>query len=91
MLSEEDATGSRNLRQELENYIRTKYPWKKQLICQLANRLDKPVGGLLFCAKKQSILKDIQYKFYMRNVKNYTLQWWKEALKRRRQPLKIIY
>ncbi|MBK9728944.1 MAG: RNA pseudouridine synthase [Saprospiraceae bacterium] len=69
LLSEEDATGSRNLRQELENYIRTKYPWKKQLICQLANRLDKPVGGLLFCAKKQSILKDIQYKFYMRNVK----------------------
>lgn len=71
LLSEEDPGGSRNLRQILEDYIRTKYPWKKQLICQLTNRLDKPVGGLLICAKKQSILKDLQNKFYLRKVNKF--------------------
>ena len=57
LLSEEDPSGSRNLRQILEEYIRNKYPWKKQLICQLTNRLDRPVGGLLICAKKPSIVR----------------------------------
>lgn len=71
LLSEEDPIGSLNLRQILENYLRTKYPRKKQLICQLTNRLDKPVGGLLICAKKQSILKDLQNKFYLRKIRKY--------------------
>lgn len=68
LLSEEDPSGSKNLRQILEEYLLNTYPWKKQLICQLTNRLDKPVGGLLICAKKQSILKDLQHKFYLRKV-----------------------
>jgi 23S rRNA pseudouridine1911/1915/1917 synthase len=68
LLSEEDPAGSKNLRQILEEYLHTTYPWKKQLICQLVNRLDKPVGGLLICAKKQSILKDLQQKFFLRKV-----------------------
>ena len=71
LLSEEDPVGSRNLRQILEEYIQTTYPWKKQLICQLTNRLDKPVGGLLICAKKQSILKDLQQKFYLRKIDKF--------------------
>ncbi len=71
LLSEEDPVGSLNLRKILENYIRSTYPWKKQLICQLTNRLDKPVGGLLICAKKQSILKDLQNKFFLRKVQKY--------------------
>jgi 23S rRNA pseudouridine1911/1915/1917 synthase len=71
LLSEEDPAGSINLRQILEQYLRNKYPWKKQLICQLPNRLDKPVGGLLICAKKQSILKDLQSKFYLRKVDKF--------------------
>lgn len=71
LVAEEDSSGSRNLRQTLELYIRETYPWKKQLICQLVNRLDKPVGGLLICAKKQSILKHLQNQFYVRTVKKY--------------------
>ena len=71
LLSEEDPVGSRNLRKILEDYLHNKYPWKKQLICQLTNRLDKPVGGLLICAKKQSILKDLQNKFYLRKVQKF--------------------
>lgn len=71
LLSEEDPGNSRNLRQILEEYLQNKYPWKKQMICQLTNRLDKPVGGLLICAKKQSILKDLQNKFYLRNIEKY--------------------
>ena len=71
LLSEEDPSGSRNLRQILEEYLQSKYPWKKQMICQLTNRLDKPVGGLLICAKKQSILKNLQHKFYLRKVEKF--------------------
>jgi 23S rRNA pseudouridine1911/1915/1917 synthase len=71
LLSEEDPAGSKNLRQILEDYLKTKYPWKKQLICQLTNRLDRPVGGLLICAKKPSILKDLQHKFYLRKVDKF--------------------
>ncbi len=71
MLSEEDPTGARNLREILENYLKNKHPEKKRLICQLTNRLDKPVGGLLICAKKQSILKELQSQFYHRNVQKY--------------------
>lgn len=73
LLSEEDPAGSINLRQILEKHLHETYPKKKQLICQLANRLDKPVGGLLFCAKKQSILKDLQDKFFKRRVSKYYL------------------
>jgi 23S rRNA pseudouridine1911/1915/1917 synthase len=71
LLSEEDPAGSQNLRELLESYLKQKYPWKKQMICQLTNRLDKPVGGILICAKKQSILKEIQLQFYSRNVQKY--------------------
>lgn len=73
LLSEEDPAGSVNLRKLLEDYLHESYPKKKQLICQLANRLDKPVGGLLFCAKKQSILKDLQEKFFKRKISKYYL------------------
>ncbi|HEX5624485.1 MAG TPA: RNA pseudouridine synthase [Saprospiraceae bacterium] len=73
LLSEEDPAGNRNLRQILENYLNEKYPWKKQLICQLVNRLDKPVGGLLVCAKKPSVLKDLQHQFFIRKVRKYYL------------------
>ncbi|MBK7359209.1 MAG: RNA pseudouridine synthase [Saprospiraceae bacterium] len=73
LLSEEDPAGSVNLRKLLEDYLHECYPKKKQLICQLANRLDKPVGGLLFCAKKQSILKDLQEKFFKRKISKYYL------------------
>lgn len=72
LLSEEDPAGSVNLRSLLEQYLRKTYSWKKNSICQLVNRLDKPVGGLLICAKKQSILKGLQKQFYERTVhKNY--------------------
>ncbi|MBK9108414.1 MAG: RNA pseudouridine synthase [Saprospiraceae bacterium] len=71
-LSEEDPAGSVNLRSLLEKYLSETYPWKKRGICQLVNRLDKPVEGLLICAKKQSILKGLQQQFYERTVrKNY--------------------
>ncbi|MBK8956026.1 MAG: RNA pseudouridine synthase [Saprospiraceae bacterium] len=71
LLSEEDPTGSINLRNLLETYIKQTYPWKKRSICQLVNRLDKPVTGLLICAKKQSVLKDLQNQFYLRTVRKH--------------------
>ncbi len=73
LVSEEDSAGSENLRQLLEAYVRETYPWKKQLICQLVHRLDKPVGGLLVCAKKQSILKELHNQFHNRTVKKFYL------------------
>jgi len=69
LLAEEDPSGDVNLRGLLEKYLKETYPWKKRAICQLVNRLDKPVGGLLICAKKQSILVELQNQFTERKVK----------------------
>jgi 23S rRNA pseudouridine1911/1915/1917 synthase len=73
LVSEEDPVGSKNLRYMLYRYVRETYPWKKRAICQLAHRLDKPVAGLIICAKKPSILKNLQQQFYHREVKKHYL------------------
>lgn len=39
-------------------YLKKTYPNKKQLHAGLPHRLDKPVGGLLVCTKKKSLLSE---------------------------------
>jgi len=69
LLAEEDPSNNINVRKLLEGYLQQNQSWKKQSICQLVNRLDKPVGGLMICAKKASILKALQQQFQKRMVK----------------------
>lgn len=73
LIAEEDSKGNENLRMKIHQYIKETYPWKKQLICELVNRIDRPVSGLLLCAKKKSILQNLQRQFYLRTVKKFYL------------------
>ncbi len=73
IISEEDPKCNINLRYLIHNHIKQTYPWKKQLICELAHRIDRPVSGLLVCAKKKSILEALQKQFYLRTVGKYYL------------------
>lgn len=43
---------------QFAQYLKEKYPTKKQLEAGLPHRLDKPVSGLIICTKKRQILKE---------------------------------
>lgn len=56
------------LESEVATYLKSRYPWKKQLIAGLAHRLDRLVSGVMLFAITPMALKDLGKQFENRTV-----------------------
>lgn len=51
--------GTDSVLAQFDTYLKSKYPFKKNWVAGLPHRLDKPVGGLMICTKKKSVLSEL--------------------------------
>lgn len=71
--SDVDRLGSDNVQKKVADYLQEKYPKKVSVFSQVVNRLDRPVSGLMICAKKKSILKYFNQQLSQGLIQKYYL------------------
>lgn len=68
-----DRQGNDNVQNKIADYLHKNNPQKKSLFSQVVNRLDRPVSGLMICAKKKSILKYFNQQLSEASIHKYYL------------------
>ncbi len=71
LMVEPDRNGHPNLLQQVKKYLKANLPENEEIYAQHIHRLDRPVSGIVLCAKKRSVLKNLSEQFAQRKVKKY--------------------
>lgn len=71
--AETDRWGRPGMEGEVVAYLKTQYPWKKQLIAGVVHRLDRLVSGLMLFAKTPMALKEMGKQFEERTIRKFYL------------------
>lgn len=69
--AEADRWGNPSAQDLVADYLKQKYPWKKQLLAGLVHRLDRPVSGVLLFAITPLALKRMNATFEARGVRKF--------------------